>query len=217
MAKVYIYVVDRDLGFAPNPFHGICTLATCKARIRNSATIGDWIFGLGGGRLKATGKCVFAMKVTRIVSYNEYWGSDEFNDKKPVRNGSKVMTLGDNIYHFDTSSHYWQQANSHHSNSDGTINDYNLEKDTKSTKVLLSTHFYYFGRAAQIIPTEILDGLGYANKINHRVFDLALAIDLVRWIEKNYGSSVNLVLADPFNFDKSSSHYSYETNRISGT
>ena len=29
--RIYAYVVTHDNGFAPNPFHGFCTLATCKA------------------------------------------------------------------------------------------------------------------------------------------------------------------------------------------
>lgn len=37
--------VARDYGFAPNPFFGVCTLATCKPRIRSVAQIGDWVVG----------------------------------------------------------------------------------------------------------------------------------------------------------------------------
>ena len=51
MTKVYMYVVDRDFGFAPNPFHGFCTLATCKPRTRRVAKVGDWIVGMGEGGL----------------------------------------------------------------------------------------------------------------------------------------------------------------------
>src|SRR5437016_3976950 len=75
MSKVYIYVVDRDFGFAPNPFHGICTLATCKPGIRKMASVGDWVIGLGGGRLKARGRCIFAMRVSRKLTFNEYWSN----------------------------------------------------------------------------------------------------------------------------------------------
>ena len=32
--KLFSYVVARDFAFAPNPFHGYCTLATCKPIIR---------------------------------------------------------------------------------------------------------------------------------------------------------------------------------------
>ena len=31
---VYEYVMTSDSGFAPNPFHGACTLACCKPKIR---------------------------------------------------------------------------------------------------------------------------------------------------------------------------------------
>lgn len=214
MANVYIYVVDRDLGFAPNPFHGFCSLATCKPRIRNTAKIGDWVFGIGGRRLKATGKCVFAMKVTRKVTFNEYWQNPEFNDKKPVRNGSKTMLLGDNIYFHDKENDVWTQAHSHHSNPDGTLNVYNKNRDTQSFNVLLSKHFYYFGNAAPVIPNEILDDIGYENGINHRVYDYGVAIDLVNWLETSHAEALNLAVSDPFNFDHSEAHYSVETNKI---
>ena len=47
---IYSYIITRDYGFAPNPFYGICTLATCKPRVRNNAQIGDWVLGFGSGR-----------------------------------------------------------------------------------------------------------------------------------------------------------------------
>ena len=75
---LYIYVVARDFGFAPNPFHGYCTLATCKPGIRNSASIDDWIMGVGGSRLNATGRCIYLMKVTEIINYNDYWKDERF-------------------------------------------------------------------------------------------------------------------------------------------
>lgn len=31
---LFSYIVRWDHGFAPNPFHGICSLATCKPGIR---------------------------------------------------------------------------------------------------------------------------------------------------------------------------------------
>ena len=41
MVKLYSYIVAVDSGFAPNPFHGFCTIATCKPRIRKTAEIGE--------------------------------------------------------------------------------------------------------------------------------------------------------------------------------
>ena len=98
---LYIYVVVRDFGFAPNPFHGYCSLATCKPGIRKVAQIGDWVMGVGGGRLQATGRCIYLMKVSEILNFDKYWSDKRFRVKKPVRNGSPVMMVGDNIYHRD--------------------------------------------------------------------------------------------------------------------
>jgi len=78
-----MYVVDRDFGFAPNPFHGVCTLATCKPPIRKGAGVGDWVIGMGGSRLDATGRCIYALEVTKSVTFNEYWTRREFRDKRP--------------------------------------------------------------------------------------------------------------------------------------
>ncbi|MBS1687462.1 MAG: hypothetical protein JSS96_01960 [Bacteroidetes bacterium] len=214
MSSVYIYVVDRDFGFAPNPFHGICTLATCKPRIRNSAGANDWIFGVGGARLKSAGKCIFAMKITQKVTFNEYWENPEFKNKKPVRNGSKKMLLGDNIYYYLEEERRWTQAFSHHSNADGTINEYNLNRDTQSKNVLISKHFYYFGIAAVVLPNDIMTNLGYKNGVGHRKYTIEEAQPLVTWLESAYSDKLNLVTADPFDFDKSEAHYSVQTNKI---
>jgi hypothetical protein len=207
--------VDRDFGFAPNPFHGMCTLGTCKSAIRKSAVPGDWVIGMGGSRLQASGKVIFAMRVARKVSFDDYWRTPEFKDKVPIRNGSKRMMVGDNIYRREPGSHQWVQADSHHSNADGSVNQHNLEKDTRVDAVLISDHFYYFGSDAHVVPKEILKAAGYENVRSHRVFDLdGCASKLVGWIESRFGKARNLVSADPFDFDKSGARYSAKTNRL---
>lgn len=160
MGKVYIYVVDRDFGFAPNPFHGYCTLATCKPGIRNGAEVGDWVIGMGGSRLGATGRCVFAMRVTEAITFNQYWTDAAYRDKRPVRNGSRKMMVGDNIYFCDPATRAWSQADSHHSNADGSPNPHNLSTDTQSDRVLLSRHYFYFGKDAPPVPPALLAAIG---------------------------------------------------------
>ena len=44
--RVYTYVLASDVGFAPNPFAGYCTVACCKPVIRRTARVGDWIVDL---------------------------------------------------------------------------------------------------------------------------------------------------------------------------
>ena len=49
---VYEYVMTSDSGFAPNPFHGACTLACCKPKIRKG--VANEIFGEIFGKIKKT-------------------------------------------------------------------------------------------------------------------------------------------------------------------
>lgn len=209
MPKVYIYVVDRDFGFAPNPFHGYMTLATCKPRIRSVASIGDWVIGLGGGRLKRQGRCIFGMQVSEAVSFQEYWDGGGFQEKKPIRNGSLVSLVGDNIYH--KADGEWIQDDSHHSNPDGSPNLVNLRSDTSVNRVLVSHNFRYFGSSAPIVPGSILGDLGYTNRRNHRKFDVSRATPLLRWLD---AFPSNRVLADPCDFAKASARYEGRSNRV---
>jgi Nucleotide modification associated domain 2 len=206
MSRVYMYVVDRDFGFAPNPFHGVCTLATCKPPIRKGARVGDWVIGMGGSRLNATGRCIYAMEVTQALTFNEYWASREFRDKRPVRNGSRVMMVGDNIYHRPVGEADWQQLDSHHSLADGSPNALNVDKDTKADRVLISRNFYYFGSEAPLASAGMLKHLGFKNGIGHRVFGAESCGELIQWIT-SHRNAANAVLADPFDFTKSDKRY----------
>jgi hypothetical protein len=207
-------VVARDFGFAPNPFHGFCTLATCKPRIRSNAEVGDWVIGMGGDRLNATGRCIYAMRVSAKVNFNEYWTNPAYMDKKPVRNGSRKMMVGDNIYYFESANQQWQQADSHHSNTDGSINVHNLENDTQTDKVLISDHFVFFGTEAPVVPKSMLESIGYENRRNYRVFDCPVCDTLIKWLQTCFRKSFNTVVADPFDFSSSEKRFSVKGNKI---
>lgn len=208
----YLYVVARDFGFAPNPFHGRCTLATCKPRIRRAARVGDWVLGMGGRDLRATGHCIFAMEVTAKMTFTEYWDAPEFLMKRPLRNGSLTMAVGDNIYH-KTAAGSWVQADSHHSHPDGTQNLANVRVDTSADAVLASSNFYYFGQAAPRIPAKVLTDLGYRNGRGHKHFPLLAMMPLLDEIRRV--GRRNYLMADPFDFARARGRYSAATNRIS--
>lgn len=214
---LYTYAITRDYGFAPNPFHGICTLATCKPDIRASAKIGDWILGVGGRNIKpASRKCIFLMKVTQKIGFQEYWNDPVFSIKKPLRNGSQVRMLGDNIYHRDSNDN-WLQEDSHHSNSDGNTNFVNLKRDTgKSDRVLISDQFLYFGN----IPIDIdLDSIGYHHRIRNYTKNLLTESNssgkLVKSIIANHHNDMNLVISDPCQFKDFHKRVDQKTGKLS--
>jgi hypothetical protein len=169
---------------------------------------------MGGKRLMATGRCVFAMQITQKVSFNEYWLNTTFLDKRPVRNGSYRMMVGDNIYHLDGETNNWRQADSHHSNSDGSPNLKNLGTDTKSDRVLISRHFFYFGIEAPLVPTRIMQKIGFRNGIGHRVYRNNECDALIAWLEKDYKTDLNTVRADPYDFALSDKRYSGKGSKI---
>ena len=211
---MFVYVVARDFGFAPNPFHGICTLATCKPVVRRKAREGDWVIGMAGFRLTSAGRCVFAMQVTQTMSFDQYWTDPAFLDKRPVRNGSRKMVVGDNIYRKDPATGEWLQADSHHSNPDGSPNGHNVARDTSTDRVLVSTHFFYFGREAPAVPAALTSALGYKNTVGHRVYPRERCEKLLEWLHRDHGKQVNVVAGPPFQFQQSQSRYSVETKRL---
>jgi hypothetical protein len=154
------------------------------------------------------------MKVTAAISFDSYWSDPLYRDKKPVRNGSAKMMVGDNIYHRDAKTRAWLQADSHHSNPDGSTNLHNLASDTKADCVLVSSHFFYFGRAAPAVPTAVLESLGYGNVRDYRVYKNADGNGLLGWLVQTFHDSLNLVLADPFDFERSAKRYSGADNKI---
>lgn len=186
--RIYIYVVTRDTGFAPNPFHGYCTLATCKPVIRRCAAVGDWVLGVGSIRSGQDGQLLYAMKVEETMSFDDYWTAPRFQRKKPDPSGIEESRCGDNVYHRDPISKKWIQAHSYHSHSNGCQNSDKVRKDTKSSRVLISKHFIYFGKSAVDIPSHILHydkpERFFVGFPGHRCnFPLTLERRILKWLQ----------------------------------
>ncbi len=152
--RLHSYVLDHDYGFAPNPFHGVCTLATCKPKIRQHAAVGDYVVGTGCAKRKRRGFLVYFMIVDEITTFDLYWADPRFARKRPNLCGSKMLAFGDNIYHRDPNSGVWRQANSLHSQRDGSANPLNVDHDTTSERVLIGRKFAYWGGAGPEIPEQ---------------------------------------------------------------
>ena len=144
--------MQRDFGFAPNPFHGFCTLATCKPVIRRVAKVGDWIIGTGSADSNRTGHIVYAMRVSETMPFDSYWEDPRFLAKRPRLRGSRKRAFGDNIYHRDPDSGLWLQEDSHHSLQDGSPDPKNTGNDTKTDRVLISDDFIYWGGSGPKLP-----------------------------------------------------------------
>lgn len=188
MARIFSYVVRYDSGFAPNPFYGHCTLATCKPDIRRSAAVGDWLVGSGSNdrSIRRGGYLVYAMRVTEVMTFDEYSIDPRFASKKPFRFGSRKQSCGDNIYFRPTIYSAWQQRDSFHSLPNGAPNPDHIRRDTGTNRVLISSDYVYFGGQGPMIPDELRDVNGRSlckHGIGFTAFDdQELVVSLEQWI-----------------------------------
>ena len=184
--RLHSYIVRYDSGFAPNPFFGFCTLATCKPDIRRTAELGEWVIGTGSANKKINrgGTLVYAMRVSGIITFQQFWNDPRFEQKKPNLNRSRMHACGDNIYRFTNGR--WRQLDSFHTNQDGTENADHIARDTGVNRLLFSEDYVYFGGEGPKIPKEFRRGKDIC--VNGRgrklVKDQKLIEDFVDWIRE---------------------------------
>lgn len=157
------YKLSQDAGFAPNPFFGTLTLATCMPDMRLSAALDDWIAGFTSEALcgDAVGaeRLVFLMRVEEAISIAEYYSDARFARKIPVLDGApEVGRHGDNIYQPKRADagepgHFAQLPNPHHwDHAHGREDERSKRLDLRGRRVLLATEYVYFGREALVVP-----------------------------------------------------------------
>jgi hypothetical protein len=215
MADVYVYAVSYDLGFAPNPFGGLCSLACCKPNIRQRAKRGDWIVGLTGTKLKPALRCVFGMVVTDDMTFDAYWAHADFASRRPKRNGTAKKLVGDNIYHRPAIDAPWIQEDSVHSLPAGGQCPLNTSHDTRINRVLLSDRFIYFGASAPEVPPATLEKLLYKkNPRDYRRFEGEEGRALIDWLEPQLAARPHAVLNDPIDFESCAMRFSPSLQRM---
>jgi hypothetical protein len=173
--KLFSYIITSDSGFAPNPFFGFCTLATCKPRIRSAARAGDWIAGFGSARTVGPGRLVYAMQVAEVLSFVKYDRDPRFQRKKPRLNGTAQERCGDNIYYRGASGEWRQRRNQNHGPRQ-------FDKDVgRGRQVLVGRRFYYFGSNARPVPPRfrllVPTGRGHRSRFRGNVVD-----EFIRWL-----------------------------------
>ena len=153
--RLFSYKLTHDSGFAPNPFWGVLTLATCKPLFRRSKRTGDWIAGFTSVKLcedqVGQEKLIFLVKIDEKISIVDYFRGQRFQKKIPLKSAHKaICQAGDNIYrplcpHPITENDFEQIPNKNHK--------YESKKhDISGENVLIGAEFVYFGRNALSIP-----------------------------------------------------------------
>jgi hypothetical protein len=153
MARLFSYTIPIDDGAAPNPFHGMCSLAICKPAIRRVAQPGDWIAGLGSKNAPSgdlSGRLVYTMRVDETLSladYDRHARSRWLHRIPNVPSPNLVDRLGDCIYDFSSGKPVQRK---------GVHGPQNQVTDLSGKNVLISRHFYYFGSHAYPLPKFLL-------------------------------------------------------------
>ena len=164
---LYCYKMTHDTGFAPNPYHGVLTLATCKPTIRRCAKKDYWISGWtsvtvegrNGKRMEFRDKqkLIYLAKVSEVLPIEDYW--HKYKKKRPnemcngipikrrqcgksgkVETGNVYYDCGDNIYEPSSTAPlgFRLLPNSGH-------NEEQKEHDLSGKNVLICKEFYYIG------------------------------------------------------------------------
>ena len=174
--------MTHDTGFAPNPFFGHLTLATCKPGLRKFREKGDWIAGFGSVTLckdpVGSERLIFLMEITKDpLPMAEYYHG--YPKKRPKDSSYKEMQkqsgCGEKVffkqfqdvtdidYRFIVGDNIYKPLNGNSQNPDdydrlssspfhNTVED--KARDISGVHVLISEYFYYFGsNNCLIIPT----------------------------------------------------------------
>ncbi len=172
------YTVVHDTGFAPNPFDGYCTLAVCTPNHQGVRLCrGDWVLGHSTGR---TGhKLIYAMKISEVLGFDEYYQDERFASKKPRFERGWEDACGDNIYYRADDGAWKQGPTWFHSNPAS------FAQDVKHPRVFVSEHFFYFGASAPDIPDEYRDLVRERPgvKCSH---GRPLVVEFTRWLESSF-------------------------------
>lgn len=149
-SRVFSYVVAHDTGFAPNPFHGLLTLACCKPLIRRTAKDGDIIVGL----TSRSERIVYAVRVAEVLSFEEYWADPRYVSRRPVPGAARIVDrAGDNIY--EPVPGGFRQLPSFHSHPDGSENPDRKRKDLGGEHALVGETYTYWGGQGPALPEEL--------------------------------------------------------------
>jgi hypothetical protein len=159
MNKACFYVMTVDTGFAPNPFHGVCTLAACTPN-HSKANLEEGDLIAGCFRSQGVSKLVYVMEVEKVLNLNDYWRDSRFACKKPSKNGTPEEQAGDNLYHHHKRQWVQHRDARYHRKPPQERFDLSVKprpvwmKDVRGNKVFVGKQFVYFGVKAITLPKK---------------------------------------------------------------
>lgn len=181
--RLFSYKLTHDTGFAPNPFHGCLTLATCKPRIRFSKHVGDWVAGFSSGMLNGDPvgdeRLVYLMRIDEKMPFADYYVDPRFAAKIPAQESARCIdVVGDNIYGV-RDQEVFQVPNRWHGAGA-------FDGDVRGHFVLISSTFAYFGGEPLVVPDHVRPALP-AGQAAHgvRTADQALAQSFIDFVLSN--------------------------------
>lgn len=192
------YKMTHDNGFAPNPFHGYLTLATCKPALRRNRGKGEWVAGFASQALCHSAReqgvaipymgLIYLMEITEEpIPTGAYFNDTRFAAKKPKPDSPKAIErCGDNIYELLGDGRFHQLLNDFHFDEPQTpVEHSHMQHDLSGERVLVSSHFWYFGRKCWV-PKGGWDRL---------LGDVHLSEARTFWCPDNFASKVSVQLA----------------------
>ncbi|MCK9245964.1 MAG: hypothetical protein M0P11_03305 [Anaerolineaceae bacterium] len=200
--RLFSYKLTHDTGFAPNPFYGVLTLATCKPGIRLTKMVGDWLAGFSSSALHHNAKpygvdidpdaLIYLARVSEVIPLNRYFEDRRFKAKIPPRIQAKdsIACSGDNIYKplwikEDGAYEYEQVSQIHH-------DDAHMATDLSGKNALVCDEFYYLGREGVLIP--VLGGISRPKgptQYGYKTEDDTAILNFVRWIKSEFKTGIN--------------------------
>ena len=140
------------------------------------------------------------MKVEKIITFDEYWNTPEFECKKPIFNGSVMQMYGDNVYHTDPQTkEVIQERCAHTVKGKNPQDTEQYKRDVKGKNVLISKTFYYFGANAPKLPDEFKCMASTVRNIVCNHVDELTVEKFANWLQSNYEVGV---YGDPINWSE---------------
>ncbi|HEX8578254.1 MAG TPA: hypothetical protein VF655_01505 [Allosphingosinicella sp.] len=158
--KTRTYRMDHDLGFAPNPFFGWCTLACCKPNVRKAAKKGDIIVGMAGksgGLKKIYPRLIFWMRVDDAMPFDDYWRDLRFVPKRPQIPGPRRRAVGDRTYRHEEGHEGWLfERSMHYRPTADQVDVGHVSADTQVDRMLIGKDFTYWGSVGPKVPDHLI-------------------------------------------------------------